>query len=314
MSVRRPGITLIEVLVALFVTAVGTLALLVLFPLGALNMARALKDDRAGTLAANAHAMAAARDLDLDPSVRQWLAATPPPGPPTWLAPDPGGPGYPALIDPYFVLGGLATDLGAVPGQTPGIRRLIPDYIRNDPAGPALATDRWFSLLDDTTFRADGRPKLIAGGSQLERQGYYTLSYLIRRQKTALPASAELTVIVYSGRPVTVPQPEQVYAVTPRASAGARDFVLTWTAPQGPPALRRGGWLMDVSYEKVTRNGVQYGFLHGDCYRVTDATLLGATMRVEVQDPVPPGRGNGSVRNMVVLGGAVEVFQRGLLK
>ena len=43
---RRPGITLIEVLVAIFIMTIGLLALLTLFPLGALRMAQALQDDR----------------------------------------------------------------------------------------------------------------------------------------------------------------------------------------------------------------------------------------------------------------------------
>ena len=54
---QRPGITLLEVLVAIFIMGVGLLALLVLFPLGALEMAQAIKDDRAAQTAANAVAL-----------------------------------------------------------------------------------------------------------------------------------------------------------------------------------------------------------------------------------------------------------------
>jgi Prokaryotic N-terminal methylation motif len=51
---RRFGITLIEVLAAIFIMGVGLLALLTLFPLGALSMARAVQDDRAAAIAADA--------------------------------------------------------------------------------------------------------------------------------------------------------------------------------------------------------------------------------------------------------------------
>ena len=51
---RRPGVTLIEVLVAIFVVALGLLALLTLFPLGALSMAQAIKDDRIALMSSNA--------------------------------------------------------------------------------------------------------------------------------------------------------------------------------------------------------------------------------------------------------------------
>jgi hypothetical protein len=43
---RRPGLSLTEVLVALFIMGIGCIAILTLFPLGALNMAQAFRDDR----------------------------------------------------------------------------------------------------------------------------------------------------------------------------------------------------------------------------------------------------------------------------
>ena len=58
-SSRRAGITLLEVLAAIFVMGVGLLALLVLFPLGALSMAQAIKDDRAASVANDAESFSA---------------------------------------------------------------------------------------------------------------------------------------------------------------------------------------------------------------------------------------------------------------
>jgi hypothetical protein len=59
-SCRRAGITLLEVLAAIFVMGVGLLALLALFPLGALSMAQAIKDDRAASVAADAETFSTA--------------------------------------------------------------------------------------------------------------------------------------------------------------------------------------------------------------------------------------------------------------
>src|SRR5437764_12387529 len=42
----RPGATLTEVLIAIFVLALGLMGVLSLFPLGAVRMAQAIKDDR----------------------------------------------------------------------------------------------------------------------------------------------------------------------------------------------------------------------------------------------------------------------------
>ncbi len=62
----RPGITLVEVLVAIFIMAIGLLALLTLFPLGALSMAAALRDQRNSEAAEQANACANAMSVRTD--------------------------------------------------------------------------------------------------------------------------------------------------------------------------------------------------------------------------------------------------------
>src|SRR5436309_16101466 len=56
-NLKRQGATLVEVLVAIFVMAIGLLALLVMFPLGALRMGQAIQDDRTAHTAQNAKAV-----------------------------------------------------------------------------------------------------------------------------------------------------------------------------------------------------------------------------------------------------------------
>ncbi|MFO0809187.1 MAG: prepilin-type N-terminal cleavage/methylation domain-containing protein [Gemmataceae bacterium] len=55
---RRTGVTLTEVLIAIFIMGIGLLAILSLFPLGASQMAQALRDQRAAECAANGGALA----------------------------------------------------------------------------------------------------------------------------------------------------------------------------------------------------------------------------------------------------------------
>ena len=55
---RRTATTLTEVLVAIFIMGIGLMAILALFPLGAAQMAQALKDQRSAEAAANASALA----------------------------------------------------------------------------------------------------------------------------------------------------------------------------------------------------------------------------------------------------------------
>src|SRR5208282_5511833 len=100
---NRRGITLTEVLVAIFVTGLGLIALMTLFPLGALNMAQAIKDDRTAQAAANANA-----NLRMWWRSQLWSASTghnpSQTNPPQTNAPDvwapPMGPGYPVYLDP----------------------------------------------------------------------------------------------------------------------------------------------------------------------------------------------------------------------
>ncbi len=54
---RRPGTTLIEVLIAMGILSIGMLAILAMFPIGVVNMARAITQDRASTHAANADSL-----------------------------------------------------------------------------------------------------------------------------------------------------------------------------------------------------------------------------------------------------------------
>src|SRR5262245_101880 len=54
---RRPGVTLIEVLVATGILAIGIIAILALFPIGAVSMARAINQNRASDHGANSDAV-----------------------------------------------------------------------------------------------------------------------------------------------------------------------------------------------------------------------------------------------------------------
>ncbi len=55
-TLHRPGVTLTEVLVAMFVMAIGMISLLTLFPLGAMQVGQALRDDRCRQTALQADA------------------------------------------------------------------------------------------------------------------------------------------------------------------------------------------------------------------------------------------------------------------
>ena len=159
---RRHGATLIEVLVAIFIMGIGLMALLTLFPLGALRMAKAIRDERCVQ-----SAQAAANIANLA-SIRNSIMATeamlgrsfPTPLPTDPKAPDPNGRGYPVFVDPLGYAMAFGTSQKFVAGFqanlaanafTPGLRRVYPVELINNPA-TASQVFPWFLLLDELIF------------------------------------------------------------------------------------------------------------------------------------------------------------------
>jgi hypothetical protein len=324
---RRSGATLIEVLVAVFVTAIGLLALLALFPLGALNMAQAIKDSRAAQATANAAAIAEIQQIRNDPGLYQpWDAFAwreTPSATPIWPVlsniPNYDGPSYPVYIDPIGVSipdPSTANFLGAEATlPSPGIVRRTASFVATPPTTPKIL--RWFTLLDDLTFATDGQPAMPGGVAQ--REGRYSWAYMVRRPKFSAPSVAEVSVVVYSGRSPVV-SGETPYVV---------DFVHgqnTVTVTPGPgqqkPALRNGMWILDAT---VIRKDPQTGAIspdpYGFFYRVVNVTddPSSNTIALELQTPIksnvtvtptPPSylKHTGV---LVVLDNVVEVFEKG---
>jgi hypothetical protein len=157
----RKAATLVEVLVAMFVMAIGMVTLLALFPLGVLSMAQAIKDDRCALAAGNAAAIESAWDFRhgapflsgaspgtlnyapyYNPTTSAYWAqdpnnatgnpnATVPPGAPSPLPKVPSGSGYPLYFDPVGLNNGAPFMLGAVSPSaanqpwSPGIQRVF---------------------------------------------------------------------------------------------------------------------------------------------------------------------------------------------
>src|SRR5438105_4096827 len=135
---RRRGSTLIEVLVAIFIMGIGLLAILAMFPLGALKMTQAIQDDRYGHCAANARSIAIARNLRFDTTIDPYFA-------------NPGGaagsplhqfatsesPSWAVFCDPFGVNSYSAasgTDVWLAGAQkSGGIARVSPGFIQLGP-------------------------------------------------------------------------------------------------------------------------------------------------------------------------------------
>jgi prepilin-type N-terminal cleavage/methylation domain-containing protein len=283
---HRPGLTLLEVLISIFIMAIGMLALLTLFPLGALSMAQALQNDRAASAANLAAEYAEAKDLRHDTGVTGAFTAT--------VAGFPGlpnnrsGPSWPVFVDGFGSVAGPPR-VGASPPTTPGIARVRPSYALTLPE-----VTRWFSLLDDLSFDPNATP----AGGLVQRGGRYTWAYLLRRPRASVASVVDLTVVVYAGRDTQLGSGETTYSAT--GTKGANGLTLTYTAGN-KPALRRNAWVLDVTYD--TTNKVP----QGNFYRVVNVTDLSATqLSLEME-----GLLEADVNTVVVLDGAIEVFKKG---
>lgn len=243
---RRRGVTLTEVLVAIFVTGLGLMALMTLFPIGALNMSQALKDDRTAHAAANANSY-----------IRTWWRTQVTNGQSDpWFAAQTGnGPSTPVYIDPI----GLAITGGDLPG---GIRRVSAPWASTNPQ----ILER-FSLLDDYTFNKNGLVR--APGNVPEREGQYSWAYMVRRLRASDPRVLEYAIAVYQRRSLTLASSggftgEANFPVN--FAAGAT----TVTVPDSAK-VRKGGWIMDGT--------------NGYFYRVRGINTGGGNHTVTIENP-----------------------------
>ena len=193
----RAGLSLTEVLVALFIMGLGSLAILTLFPFGALQMAQAIKDDRTGQAAAAADAFLRSYwktevvegsgsepfVLALD-DANNGLVGNGPGGQRrptlTAVAANDIGPSYPVAIDPMgfvapravapkaqYWIGGRGNgpvnslntgQLNPATGAVPRRTLTVPSTGANRPAMPALQAIRSCSMLDGYSFNPSGSP------------------------------------------------------------------------------------------------------------------------------------------------------------
>jgi prepilin-type N-terminal cleavage/methylation domain-containing protein len=305
---RRRGVTLVEVLAAVFIMGVGLLAILVLFPVGALSMARSVRDHNTAAAAAAAASLANGFDLRNDANVQAALALLP--DSPTNQAAPPGtsGRGYPVYVDifyqPFSTNLGKAGALGPngyAPGvATPGIYRTGVAY-----GGTGLNQQaRWFTYEDDLKFGDNG--SMVTAGV-IDRPGRITWAYLLRPERSGADTVYELDVVVYNSRVTTTLSGETTY--TAAGTAGANTLTLTYTAPLTDP-ITVNDWFLDTTYEVTVGAGAAAtprGTVHAYFYKAIDVVDNGAGQITLTLDQ--PLRAN--VGNVVHMSNVVEVFSKG---
>lgn len=303
----RPGTSLLEVLVGLGIMAVGAIGAFVLFPLSAINVSRALIDDRTTTCAVTADGQL--RD------VHRKVVDSKGFGGETYfsaLGPAAGdGPSLPVVIDPMGFYARFGADIGELtPPLTTGIKRVNLGALTSN----TLAL-RYCSQMDGLTFNEGGQ---VPGGLDM-RELRYNWMWVVQRPVSRDAYTLRMQVVVFDRRThmYAPPGTEAVYG----AAAGPGPVITfvpgTSTIP-GVPAtaeVRKGSWVMDATNVGAIR--------HAEFYRVTSVTDAGdGTVVLETHRPLV--RADGLVDRavptryqydgtLVVMPAVVEVFERPLL-
>lgn len=292
---RRAGFSLVEVLVALFIVAAGLIALLTLFPLGAVQMGKALRDDRSQQCA-----------LQADGKMRdhwRWRVVEGP-GNDVFVAAldDPDGPGallavpttsrtasYPVLFDPFGYASYTVNKRDRVAQQAGG---LIPRKTITYPAIPTpQVAYRYSTLQDDLEFGPDGTPadrdglSVNASVQPIFRAGRYNYAAVLQRPDNSNRTVADLKILVFDRRAPGVDpfDNELAYAVN-NVTPGQTQ--LTLPASNDVLGLRVGSWVMDGTLANGVRNA--------NFYRVTslDADTVPTQVTVELHIPIVRTRGD----------------------
>ncbi|CAN5233612.1 hypothetical protein BH10PLA2_BH10PLA2_33010 [soil metagenome] len=340
---RRSGVTLIEVLVAIFVASIGLLALLALFPVGALSMKQALKDSRCAQSAANAMALFKSMRVGLDTSLSTSTVLTDPfadgiPNTPAGLSLGLGSrsglsanvSSYPVYVDPLGRTIKTLNDLGTsahLPVYQDTSANAYPRIIRTGVSFVQTATppqtlfsvyEKWFSLLDDIIFDPASPGQPASNGISFTRDPRYTFAYMLRRPYVSNPSTFDVTIVVYSGRPINgvMSSFEEMacnkvgFGMDPTTGIATSPTTVTilygasGVQPQRP-FIKAGGWILDATMPDATNpNAVAQGYF----YRVVDVSDNGTSLTLELQTPVRQQIAQGMA---VFLDNVVEVFEKG---
>ncbi len=289
---HRPGVTLIEVLTAIFVMAIGLLALLVLYPVGALSMARGVRDDRAAAAAANAASLAIAFNLRDDSQ-----ATGGPPSYSNFPVPSGGSVGSTIYVDPFY-----ASQRQFVGDSPTSLPRVGVSYVKT----PADLSN-YFTFQDEIVFANTGQPgtpgSIPPTPGPVNRPATYTYAYLLRHYGSGSITDTELSVVVYASRSTQLPMGEPVYSGNPLGTQGTS--VLTLTYPAGnvaaKPNIQKGNWVLDVTTTYAPA-------VNGYFYRVDSLTDTGAgLMTLQLETPLKQ-----TVTTLVSMQNVITVLDRGV--
>ena len=305
---RRPGTSLIEVLVTVGVIGTGLISVIALFPMAAITMGQALRDDRTASSALTADGFI--RDIHARYVVEPGTASLEP-----YFAAMDGGskfglpkagpddPSLPVFVDP---MGVVADPDSSIPlrGKAVGdggatlIPRVSLRVMYGQPSSLAL---RICSQLDGMGYTDDGELSSSADARALR----YNWLWVLQRPVNHARYSVTCRVVVFDKRvhlyrPPT--GPEAVYSgvfFTPGQA--------TITVPAAAE-VRKGSWIMDAGM-------LESGIRHANFYRVLSVAESGTNYILELHTPITrvDGKTDAYTGRVVVMPAVADVYERPML-
>lgn len=227
---KRSGMSMAEVLVALFLMALGSIAILTMFPLGMYHMGQALKDDRTAQSASQADAFMRyywrINVVEAGGTNEPFVFALDNPDSPVFFGPPPinpnplrgtpsvpnsGNPGvsYPVFVDPMGFVAPWASQNSPYqrdwvaysppftsPNPYPTGATFLPRRTLNGMT--AQLSQRICSLMDGFGFNENGTPS--TSGGAIERELRYNWLWVIQRPDNSNRNTASMTVVVFDKR------------------------------------------------------------------------------------------------------------------
>ena len=305
---RRPGLSLMEVLIGFGLMGIAIPALITFFPFGAITLGQANKDDRASTCAVTADGLL--RDIhtrnvvELNGGGEPYFDAldyTPPqngqlpngqPSPPL-PPPQPNEPSCPVVIDPmgYYARRdtlGIPFNLGDNgAAQLPRVSlSMIENYAFTSPTtNRATVALRLCSQMDGLSYNEDGA---VENSPATMRELRYNWMWVVQRPVNRDRFTVRMQVVVYDKRahlynPVRSEAVFNPVVINPGSPTGTRTgvtFTPGETSILNVPAsaeLRKGSWVMDATLldqsdptqnAKADGDGVARTLRHAEFYRV----------------------------------------------
>ena len=252
----RKGLTLLEVIITIFVMAIGFLSVLTLFPLAARKVVRSIDSDRVNLMAANASG--SENVLGIRQAVQSQIDAE--------LATS-GTPLLPSSIYHFDPIGVIGTSGGSrIPVlKALGAFRLMglndnasADLSLNSirgffqlPSISDLKLKEWLTSQDEIIFEPWGLPE-----QNFRKGNRYSVSFLYRRNTLADRNSLETLMLVYAARSIEFGNDTgTILSLQVPADNTASTLVINdpVQSPGGPDRVfGRGAWLMDVSSNLIS--------------------------------------------------------------